>query len=405
MRTFFTLSVLTLLFSSALPQRRVIQGRPNRPNRNQANDAVRLGLLANQIGVQPVPGSPNSPLGGFFQHIPGGAQSLGRDDSCWCQPINQVCTALRPENLDLVTRIINRPGSPGSFGTTGATGCNADQRFCCPSNSGRPPSSVTVSPQFSSFQTPPGTCGVQREFGINGISPVANHGEYPWMAVIMGQGFQYIAGGVLISDSWVLTAPHKLTQSNLMVRLGDYDVANPNDVNHFEVPVVQTIIHPRFNAQTLANDVALLRLAQPVPWHQFPHIAPACLPAQGQIFDGQRCFVSGWGRDAFAGSHQTLLQEVDVPVIDSFRCQNQLRNTRLGSTFTLDRNSFICAGGEFEKDACQGDGGSPMVCPGGGQGWTIAGLVAWGIGCGEQDVPAAYVNVASFSNFIRQHVR
>ena len=41
----------------------------------------------------------------------------------------------------------------------------------------------------------------------------ADFGEYPWMAVIMGPGFSYIAGGVLISDSWVLTAPHKLTQT------------------------------------------------------------------------------------------------------------------------------------------------------------------------------------------------
>ena len=52
-------------------------------------------------------GTIGSPVGGAFQNIPGGALGLSRDDGCWCQPINQACTALRPNNLDLVTRIIN----------------------------------------------------------------------------------------------------------------------------------------------------------------------------------------------------------------------------------------------------------------------------------------------------------
>ena len=74
----------------------------------------------------------------------------------------------------------------------------------------------------------------------------------------------------------------------LTVRLGDYDVGDPNDVAHFEVPVSQVVVHPHFNPQTLANDVALLRLAQPVPLQQYTHITPACLPSPGQLFDGQR---------------------------------------------------------------------------------------------------------------------
>lgn len=67
-----------------------------------------------------------------------------------------------------------------------------------------------------------------------------------------------------------------------------------------------------------------------------------------------RCFVTGWGKDAFGpGQYQRLLQEVDVPIVDSFRCENLLRSTKLGHTFNLDKKSFICAGGERGKDACQ----------------------------------------------------
>jgi secreted trypsin-like serine protease len=40
-----------------------------------------------------------------------------------------------------------------------------------------------------------------------------------------------------------------------------------------------------------------------------------------------------------------------------------------------------------------GDGGSPLVCPVQGKPGHFyqAGIVAWGIGCGEQGTPGAYV--------------
>lgn len=60
--------------------------------------------------------------------------------------------------------------------------------------------------------------------------------------------------------------------------------------------------------------------------------------------------VSSWGVSNFnTGSYQTIQREVDLPLVDQTTCQNQLRATRLGSSFQLDFNSFICAGGEFGK--------------------------------------------------------
>lgn len=55
------------------------------------------------------------------------------------------------------------------------------------------------------------------------------------------------------------------------------------------------------------------------------------------------------------------MKKVPLPIVEFNRCQSELRGTRLGAEFELDR-SFICAGGQG-RDTCQGDGGAPLVCP------------------------------------------
>lgn len=85
-----------------------------------------------------------------------------------------------------------------------------------------------------------------------------------------------------------------------------------------------------------------------------PHIGPVCLPDRFASFARQRCFVSGWGKDAFGnrGSFQHLLKEVDLPMVDRRTCQSAFRRTKLGSQFIL-HDGMICAGGEEGKDACE----------------------------------------------------
>ena len=85
-----------------------------------------------------------------------------------------------------------------------------------------------------------------------------------------------------------------------------------------------------------------------------PHISPVCLPDSFADFSGKTCYVSGWGKDAFGsrGDFQHILKEVDIRIVDHYRCQNALRQTRLGKDFKLD-DGMLCAGGEEGKDACK----------------------------------------------------
>ncbi|XP_037793605.1 phenoloxidase-activating factor 2-like [Penaeus monodon] len=366
----------------------------------QNNQNVRLGLVATQLGVQPVPGSQTGQQTG---------NQIAGPQGCICLPVNQRCPYDGSSGSTsgagvFDVRIVNRPGAGGECGIPG-------QKICCPPGvrPARPVRPPPVAPQPVPIQR--SGCGGQNPIPYRQAQYAeATFGEYPWMVVVLDFGDGYKGGGVLVAPDWVLTAAHKVyNERSLKVRLGEHNVRQRQDhpnYAHLEVPIDRIIIHPNFDNQALLNDVALLHLAQPVNVNQYPHIGTACLPSPGQIFNGQTCWVTGWGKDAFEtnGNFQEILKEVDVPIVDSFRCQASLQQTRLGLSFLLNQQSFICAGGIAGKDACTGDGGSPLVCPT-QNGWTVVGLVAWGIGCAQGNVPGVYVNIPNMMDFIRQFVR
>ncbi len=48
----------------------------------------------------------------------------------------------------------------------------------------------------------------------------ALYGEYPWMAVILGKDSEYIASGVLIDRSHILTVAHKFKEFTYVLKYG-----------------------------------------------------------------------------------------------------------------------------------------------------------------------------------------
>jgi len=240
----------------------------------------------------------------------------------------------------------------------------------------------------------------------------SEYGEYPWhvglLATVEGDT-DYVCGGALIDSEHILTAAHCVKSfypHELLVRVGDWDVnSNMEPYPHKDMAVSDIFIHERFFAGSLHNDLALIRLLTPLSWADMPHVAPACLPQPQQSYTGTRCWVTGWGQDAFhtQGELQARLQEVDVPVVGHRTCEKALRRQGgLGRRFNLHPGS-VCAGGEAGKDACSGDGGGPLVCQV-GDSMELAGLVSWGVGCGKQGVPGVYTNIAAYVHWIRETV-
>lgn len=243
----------------------------------------------------------------------------------------------------------------------------------------------------------------------------------------------YKCGSTLIHPSVVLTVAHcvhKTPATRLFVRVGQRDVISgrhqyhhrhpqqhrPSSTVHQDRRIRRVAVHQHFNASrySLHNDIALLFLDTPVHMSD-DGVRAICLAQQRHSFDRRRCVVSGWGapvtaavdgggRETNAAHATRQLKKIQVPVVPRSLCERSLRTTRLGRRFRLHR-SFICAGGEPGRDACTGDGGSPLVCamadaPNGARvRYVQAGIVALGIGCGN-NVPGVYVNVAEFRQWI-----
>lgn len=274
--------------------------------------------------------------------------------------------------------------------------------------------------------TPPpvekkGTCGQRHPQGVGfritgDVNGEAQFGEFPWMVAIIKEeniGEEklnvYQCGGSLIHKQAVLTAAHCVQgkqASELRIRAGEWDTQTKNEIfPHQDRNVQNVIIHENFAGGTLYNDFAILILSEPL--NLMENVDLVCLPERNTVFDGTRCFASGWGKDKFGkeGHYQVILKKINLPVVPHNQCQDLLRKTRLGKYFVLD-SSFICAGGESDKDTCKGDGGSPLVCPSNSNPniYLQAGIVAWGIGCGEGGIPGVYANVASVRDWIDEQM-
>lgn len=234
----------------------------------------------------------------------------------------------------------------------------------------------------------------------------AAFGAWPWQVSVRKVSFfgfssTHRCGGAVISSEWIATAGHcveDLALQSIRIRVGEYDFGSVSEpFPYIERAARRKVVHPNYNFYTYENDLALVQLDQPI---QFPpHVAPICLPPDNIDLLGRNATVTGWGRLNEGGTLPTILQEVRVPIVSNDKCKDMFLSAGRPEYIP---DIFLCAGyEEGGRDSCQGDSGGPLQVRGDDGKWFLAGIISWGIGCAEQNLPGVCTRISRFKLWIQ----
>ncbi|EZA47129.1 hypothetical protein DMN91_001028 [Ooceraea biroi] len=232
----------------------------------------------------------------------------------------------------------------------------------------------------------------------------AQFGEWPWQVLVreatwLGLFTKNKCGGVLITDKYVITAAHCQPGflASLVAVFGEFDISGELESKRSVTKNVRRVIVNRgYDPATFENDLALLELESPVQFDE--HIVPICMPEEGIDFTGRMATVTGWGRLKYNGGVPSVLQEVQVPIMENAVCQEMFQ-TAGHSKLILE--SFLCAGyANGQKDSCEGDSGGPLVMERPDGRWFLVGTVSHGIKCAAPYLPGVYMRTTYFKPWL-----
>ncbi|KAK4321781.1 hypothetical protein Pmani_007409 [Petrolisthes manimaculis] len=248
-------------------------------------------------------------------------------------------------------------------------------------------------------------CGQTKEQRIVNGSDVKPAHKYPWQVGIRENDSEnYMCGGSIINDRYILTAAHCVTDKNnkpvslkdLSVGVGDHISTSTKDDGMFTKTVVvkQIIVHNNYKPKNYDNDIALLKLFEPISLALSPDVGTICLPANDdKTYENINGTASGWGTIKNNGPQAEVLQETMLKILDS-NCNGNSREVT---------ENQLCVLPIF-GDTCHGDSGGPLVVfeePH----YTLVGITSFTFVKCNDNYPTVFTRVSKFLQWIEDNTK
>ncbi|XP_063911572.1 venom protease-like isoform X2 [Zophobas morio] len=278
---------------------------------------------------------------------------------------------------------------------------------CCPKS--RRPGDISEKKcsEYASYTKEKQLCGHNIVKRIVGGKP-AGRTEFPHMAIFGyekrgSENIQWLCGGSLISEQYILTAAlclsSRLVGEPKLVLLG---VTNLNDTNHRrEIKIINNVVHPEYRNITYYHDIALVKLEKPVEINSY--VRPACLNTNFD-FSVSQAIATGWGFTQPSGKRSEDLQKVTLDITDHQLCNNTYNKVLCQG---IINDVHICTGSDNEKKGtCRGDVGGPLqihhkndptLCM-----YDVVGVISSGIICSQG--PSVNTRVSHYIKWIEDIV-
>jgi len=213
---------------------------------------------------------------------------------------------------------------------------------------------------------------------VNG-KEVDPRGKYPFAVN------NHFCGGSLIAPRVVLSAAH-CSGYVKYVNIGRHDTNDKTEV-YETFQIVEEIVHPNYNDNTLDYDFMMLRING-----KSKYTPVEIDDGSSDLSVGEDLTVMGWGRTTEGGSVSNVLLEAEVDAISDNQCKRKMSGI-------TDR--MFCANrvvGGITYDACQGDSGGAIINKADSK---LVGVVSWGEGCARPGKPGVYSRVRNQYQWIK----